>query len=330
MTITVALALIIAGFFLLMWSADLLVDNASELGHRLGVSSFLIGIVVIGFGTSAPEMFVSAVAALKNQGNLALGNALGSNITNIGLVLGSAALLRALPVTTTTARKDIPIVITVGAIAIFLVSDGVLSHVDGFFLLALLACYLVWSARNSEGFGGEPSIEHLANDPHELDLSLLNHPKAKSTKTAAMWTLGSIILLMIASQMLVEGAVTIARSMGVSQLVIGLTIIAIGTSLPELAAAIAAARKGAHDMIIGNIIGSNVFNTLGVLGLTGAIQTTKIDTTALARDFPIMLLFTIAMFLFANSKGQFSRREGAMMLTAYVIYICYLVSTALK
>lgn len=330
MTITMALGLIIAGFFLLMWSADLLVDNASELGQRLGVSSFLIGIVVIGFGTSAPEMFVSAVAALKDQGNLALGNALGSNITNIGLVLGLAALLRPLPVTATTARKDIPIVITVGAIAIFLVSDGVLSHIDGFFLLALLIGYLVWSARNSEGFGGEPSIENLAKDPHELDLSLLNHPKGKSTKTAVMWTIGSIILLMIASQMLVEGAVTIARSMGVSNLVIGLTIIAIGTSLPELAAAIAAARKGAHDMIIGNIIGSNVFNTLGVLGLTGAIQTTKIDTTALARDFPIMLLFTIAMFLFANSKGHFSRREGASMLTAYVVYICYLVFTTLK
>ncbi|MFT4630373.1 MAG: cation:H+ antiporter [Dinoroseobacter sp.] len=330
MTITMALGLIIAGFFLLMWSADLLVDNASELGQRLGVSSFLIGIVVIGFGTSAPEMFVSAVAALKDQGNLALGNALGSNITNIGLVLGLAALLRPLPVTATTARKDIPIVITVGAIAIFLVSDGVLSHTDGFFLLALLIGYLVWSARNSEGFGGEPSIENLAKDPHELDLSLLNHPKGKSTKTAVMWTIGSIILLMIASQMLVEGAVTIARSMGVSNLVIGLTIIAIGTSLPELAAAIAAARKGAHDMIIGNIIGSNVFNTLGVLGLTGAIQTTKIDTTALARDFPIMLLFTIAMFLFANSKGHFSRREGASMLTAYVVYICYLVFTTLK
>ncbi|MFT7527295.1 MAG: cation:H+ antiporter [Arenicella sp.] len=330
MTITMALALIVAGFFLLMWSADLLVDNASELGQRLGVSSFLIGIVVIGFGTSAPEMFVSAVAALKDQGNLALGNALGSNITNIGLVLGLAALLRPLPVTATTARKDIPIVITVGAIAIFLVSDGVLSHIDGFFLLALLIGYLVWSARNSEGFGGEPSIENLAKDPHELDLSLLNHPKGGSTKTAIMWTIGSIILLMIASQMLVEGAVTIARSMGVSNLVIGLTIIAIGTSLPELAAAIAAARKGAHDMIIGNIIGSNVFNTLGVLGLTGAIQTTKIDTTALARDFPIMLLFTIAMFLFANSKGHFSRREGASMLTAYVVYICYLVFTTLK
>ena len=330
MTITMALALIVAGFFLLMWSADLLVDNASELGHRLGVSSFLIGIVVIGFGTSAPEMFVSAVAALKDQGNLALGNALGSNITNIGLVLGLAAILRPLPVTTTTARKDIPIVITVGAIAIFLVSDGVLSHIDGFFLLALLIGYLVWSARNSEGFGGEPSIENLAKDPHELDLSLLNHPKGRSTKTAIMWTIGSIALLMIASQMLVEGAITIARSMGVSQLVIGLTIIAIGTSLPELAAAIAAARKGAHDMIIGNIIGSNVFNTLGVLGLTGAIQTTKIDTTALARDFPIMLLFTITMFLFANSKGHFSRREGAIMLTAYVAYICYLVFTTLQ
>ena len=324
-----AVILIILGFSLLIWSADLLVDNATELAKHLGISTFLVGIVVIGFGTSAPEMFVSAVAALQNKGNLALGNALGSNITNIGLVLGSAALIRALPVTATTARKDIPIVILAGAFAIFIVSDGFLSNLDGIILLGLLIIYLVWASFYSEGVGGEPALENLAKDPHDLDLSHLTHPKAKSIQAAVAWTVGSILLLMIASKMLVTGAITIATTMGVPDLVIGLTIVAIGTSLPELAAAVAAARKGAHDMIIGNIIGSNIFNTLGVLGLTGVIRSTEIDTSALWRDFPIMFIFTIMMFIFALSKGSFSRQEGATLLLCYIGYIYYLVYSSI-
>lgn len=325
-----AIALILAGFLLLIWSADLLVDNASELASRLGISTFLVGIIVVGFGTSAPEMFVSAMAAIENKGNLALGNALGSNITNIGLVLGTAALLRALPVTRTTATVDIPIVILTGVIAIFLVSDGLLSSFDGFLLLALLVCYLIWSASFSQGAGGELEIDTSVINPHDLDLSPIVHPKGKSTATAGMLTVFSIILLMVASKMLVSGAVTIAQYLGVGELVIGLTIVAIGTSLPELAAAVAAARKGVHDMIIGNIIGSNVFNTLGVLGITGAIQPTIIDTSALWRDFPIMFIFTVFMFIFGFSKGSFSQREGAFLLFGYVAYICYLVFATLK
>jgi len=322
----IPIALILIGFFLLMWSADLLVDNASVLATRLGVSTFLVGIIVIGFGTSAPEMFVSAVAALENKGNLALGNALGSNITNIGLVLGSAALLRALPVTKTTALIDIPIVIASGIIAIILVADGLLSNLDGILLLILLSTYLYWTARHSEGTGNEPDVKASVANPHDLDLSRLNHPQGKSTLTAFLFTVGSIVLLMIASRMLVHGAISIAQILGVGELVIGLTIVAIGTSLPELAAAIAAARKGVHDMIIGNIIGSNVFNTLGVLGLTGAIQATEIDTSALWRDFPIMLLFTAFMFVFGLSKGRFSRREGAFLLFGYIAYLVYLIA----
>lgn len=325
-----AVALILVGFLLLIWSADLLVDNATELASRLGISTFLVGIVVVGFGTSAPEMFVSAMAALQDKGNLALGNALGSNITNIGLVLGSAALVRALPVTTTTAKVDIPIVIMTGVISIFLVSDGLLSNLDGFILLALLAAYLVWSAFFSQGAGGELEIDVTVIDPHDLDLSRIAHPKGKSTSTAALLTVVSIALLMLASRMLVSGAVTIAHYFEVGELIIGLTIVAIGTSLPELAAAISAARKGVHDMIIGNIIGSNVFNTLGVLGITGAIQATHIDTSALWRDFPVMFMFTVFMFVFALSKGSFSRREGGVLLACYVIYICYLIVATIK
>jgi cation:H+ antiporter len=209
------------------------------------------------------------------------------------------------------------------------VSDGLLSHADGIILLVLLVLYLVWTARHSRGAGGEPPIEELAEDPHELDLSLLDHPTAKSLPAAIALTIGSIVLLMIASRMLVHGASSIAHMLGLSNLIIGLTIVAIGTSLPELAAAIAAARKGAHDMIIGNIIGSNVFNTFGVLGLTGTIRATEIDTSALTRDFPIMFVFTILMFVFALSKGAFSRKEGGILLFAYASYICYLVFTAL-
>ena len=325
----ISIALILAGFFLLMWSADLLVDNASVLASRLGISTFLIGIIIIGFGTSAPEMFVSAVAALDNKGNLALGNALGSNITNIGLVLGSAALIRSLQVTKTTARIDIPIVIFTGIVAIAVVYDGLLSHADGFLLLILLAAYLYSTARFSKGTRPDldPQDPDPSNlDPHDLDLSAIKHPMAKSTKSAFLYTVVSIILLMVASRMLVDGAIHIAQLLGVGELIIGLTIVAIGTSLPELAAAIAAARKGVHDMFIGNIIGSNVFNTLGVLGLTGALRATEIDVSALWRDFPIMLAFTIMMFIFGLTKGTFSRREGAIMLIGYFAYLIYLIS----
>ncbi len=311
----ISIALILVGFLLLMWSADLLVDNASILASRIGISTFLIGVIIIGFGTSAPEMFVSAVAALQNKGNLALGNALGSNITNIGLVLGSAAMVRALPVAKSAARIDIPTVIMTGIIAIALVADGLLSNLDGLILLFLLAAYLYWSARYSQA--GQSESQQDSNDR--------NQGGERSSLMIFLFTIGSIVLLIAASSMLVEGAVTIAKLLGVSELIIGLTIVAIGTSLPELAAAIAAARKGVHDMIIGNIIGSNIFNTLGVLGITGTIRATEVDISALWRDFPIMLVFTLAMFIFAFTKGLFSRREGVLMLLGYFGYLTYLV-----
>lgn len=324
----IPIGLILVGFFLLIWSADLLVDNASELANRLGVSTFLVGVVIIGFGTSAPEMFVSAMAAIENKGNLALGNALGSNITNIGLVLGSAAMIRSLPVARSAARIDIPIVMLVGLISIVMVYDGLLSNLNGYILLLLLAVYLIWSARKS---GDTEVLDTEATV--ELDNSEATN--ADSTNTKETWLLsalsvGSIIVLIIASKLLVSGAVTIAQIFEVNELIIGLTIVAIGTSLPELAAAVAAARKGVHDMIIGNIIGSNIFNTLGVLGITGTIQATNIETTAIVRDFPIMFAFTIFMLVCALSKGAFSRREGAIMLSGYVAYVCYLVFTTIK
>lgn len=326
MSIALALVFILVGFFLLMWSADLLVDNASELAGRLGISPLLVGIIIVGFGTSAPELFVSAMAAIDNKGNLALGNALGSNITNIGLVLGSAAMIRALPVGKPTARIDMPIVIVTGLLAAGLLIDGVLSHIDGAILLLALFAYLVWTARDSGNDANALSATDLVASVHEHDVLAVVHPKGKSTLAASLYAVASIALLIFASRILVKGAVTVAEFFHVGELIIGLTIVAIGTSLPELAAAIAAARKGVHDMIIGNIIGSNVFNTLGVLGLTGALRATEIDTGALWRDFPIMLIFTGLMLVFALTKHTISRFEGGLLVTGYIGYLAYLIS----
>jgi cation:H+ antiporter len=267
--------------------------------------------VIVGFGTSAPELFVSAMASLEGKGNLALGNALGSNITNIGMVLGSAALVRALPVSRSTATIDLPIVLFTGVLAIILVMDGLLSFIDGIILLGVLLGYLTWSAKAQQEL--EPASADSGSKP------------SKSTSNYAAWTVFSIIVSMAASKMLVSGAVTIAEYFGVGELIIGLTIVAIGTSLPELAAAIAAARKGVHDMIIGNIIGSNGFNTLGVLGLTGALQATEIDISALWRDFPVMFAFTTLMLIFALARGRFGRLEGGLFLFSYLSYLGYLI-----
>lgn len=312
----IPIALILAGFLLLIWSADLLVDNASVLASRLGVSTFIVGVVIIGFGTSAPEMFVSAMAAIDNKGNLALGNALGSNITNIGLVLGCAALIGSLAVSKSAARKDIPIVVATGVLAVLLCIDGTLSNVDGYLLLAVLAGYLIWSGISDK----------KNNDADETP----DDDNSKSTLYYVGLTILSIVVLMTASKMLVSGSVTIAKMLGVGELMIGLTVVAVGTSLPELAASIAAARRQAHDMLIGNIIGSNIFNTLGVLGIMGVIRPTDIDLNALARDFPIMFAFTLFILVLALTKRSFSRTSGAIMVTGYVAYICYLVITAIK
>ena len=318
MQIELAIVLVLAGFVLLMYSADILVDNASELGSQLGISALLIGIIVVGFGTSAPELFVSAMASLNGKGNLALGNALGSNITNIGMVLGAAALIRVLPIEQNTARRDIPLVFISGVLAVLLVLDGVLSTINGLVLLIVLISYLVWAAKKQTPPTEESQPNDTADEPKQ----------SKTTLILCLWIVGSIIALMLGSKILVSGAVTIAEYFGVGELIIGLTIVAIGTSLPELAAAIAAARKGAHAMIIGNIIGSNVFNTLGVLALTGIIKTTEVDTSALWRDFPVMFAFTFLMLIFALTKGRFGRTEGSIFLGGYIAYILYLIASS--
>ena len=257
-------------------------------------------------------MRLSSHYALENKGNLAVGNALGSNITNIGLVLGSAALISSISLKRSNAIAEIPILILTGVLGAYFILDGELSQLDGGVLLVVLAVYLYWSANS----GQQP--------PELADLEASHHSEATMSKLITM-TVVSIAILLIASRALVFGAVSIAEYLGVSDLVIGLTIVAIGTSLPELAAAIAAARQNAHDMIIGNIIGSNVFNILAVLGITGAIQSTQIETAVIWRDFPVMLGITLLMLVFAITKQRFSRMEGAILLGLYLAYLSYLV-----
>ncbi len=306
---------VLFGFIVLMKSADMLVDNATELALRLGISTFLVGVLIIGFGTSAPEMFVSAMAALENKGNLAVGNALGSNITNIAVVLGLAAVINRVPVARDSAISEIPILILTGVIGAYFLLDGELGLVDGAVLLIVLMTYLYWSSQN-----GSNAVEM-----EEIE----KHSHAERT-TSALITLSafSIILLMLASKVLVFGAVEIAEFFGVSDLVIGLTVVAIGTSLPELAAAIAAARRKVHDMIIGNIIGSNVFNVLGVLGITGVIQTTQVEPAVIWRDFPVMLGITVLMLVIALTRKSFGRIEGIALLSIYAAYVSYLIMQA--
>ncbi|MEO0369146.1 MAG: calcium/sodium antiporter [Pseudomonadota bacterium] len=305
---------LLVGFYGLMRSADLLVDNATELSLRLGVSTLMVGIIVIGFGTSAPEMFVSAVAALENKGNLALGNALGSNITNIGLVLGCAALISRIPVAKSTAIADLPVLVVTALLAAYFLLDGTLSGTDGGILLVILISYLYWSATNASS--------------EESNLDIERHEE-RSTSSLVSLLIFSIIVLLIASRILVYGATSIAEFFGISDLIIGLTVVAIGTSLPELAAAIAAARRNVHDMILGNIIGSNVFNILAVLGITGMVRSTEVDLHVLWRDFPVMLALTLAMIAFAFFGKGFSKLAGVVFVTSYVAYVTHLVFVAL-
>lgn len=319
-----ATVLVIIGLLLLTWSADLLVDNASILSLKLGVSTFLVGVIVIGFGTSAPELFVSAMAAIDDKGNLALGNALGSNITNIGLVLGSAAIISVIKVNKRITHAEMPALFATGIIAVAVLLDGHLSRLDGILLFALLLAFLVWSARHPQT-DSEPELSNQSKE--NSDAPDIDQPHLAIT---IGWTVLSIALLLAASRMLVIGATDIAQHFGVSDLVIGLTIVAIGTSLPELAAAVSAARKNTHDMIVGNIIGSNVFNTLGVLGVAGSLRATDIDTTIIWRDFPVMFALTIIMWLAACSGHQFNRRKGIILLLAYLSYVCYLAYATLS
>ncbi|MFC4260583.1 calcium/sodium antiporter [Marinobacter lacisalsi] len=320
-----ALLAIIAGLVLLVWSADRFVDGAAATAAHLGMPPLLIGMVVIGFGTSAPELAVSAIAATDGNPGLALGNAYGSNITNIALIVGLVALVSPIEVHSQILRKELPILIGITLLAGWQLLDGELTRFDGWVLIGVFAVVMGWSI--FQGIRGK--TDTLSGDTEK---ELASHPMP--LPRAIMWLVVGLVLLLVSSRMLVWGAVYVAQTLGVSDLIIGLTIVAIGTSLPELAAGIASVRKNEHDLILGNILGSGIFNTLAVVGMASAIAPMTPDAVVLYRDWSVMLAVTVALFLMGygvfGGRRIILRWEGAVLLAAYIGYTGYLASTVVS
>ena len=310
---------ILAGFSLLIWSSDVFVDGAADLARHFGVSPIMVGMLVIGFGTSAPEMLVSGVAAFNGNPNMGIGNAIGSNITNITLVLGVTALFYTIPVESRIIKKELPLLLLISFIAMIALYSGEFGRIDGFILLGTLSFVLTWMIYTAHHDNETTPPPH---DPLVEDIKG-HFPDKPHRKTAMLWTIGGLLLLLLSSQMLVWGASNIAETLGVSDLVIGLTIVAIGTSLPELAATLVSAKKGETDLAIGNIVGSNFFNTLGVLALPAIISPAIPDKNAVLRDMPISLVITVILLLFA--WGCWQKRiiksiKGAILLSLFLGY----------
>jgi cation:H+ antiporter len=313
-------AAILAGFIILIWSADRFVIGAAGAAKTLGMSPMLIGLTVVSLGTSAPEMLVSAFAAYDGAGGLAIGNVLGSNIANIGLVLGATALIAPLPVKTGLMRKELPLLLIVTLASGLILWDLFLGLNDSILLLIGLVFCLYLFVRFQKS--ADPSeIQHEEEELPDIDIG-----------HAIMWLVIGAALLAGSSRLLVWGATEIAIGLGVSDLVIGLTIVAIGTSLPELAASITSALKKHHDIAIGNVVGSNIFNLLAVMPLPGLIAPFSFAETVLYRDYAVMLGFTVTLLIFARftSRGEVGRMEGVLLLAGYSAYLVllYIMTTA--
>ena len=323
-TLLIALLELAAGFVLLIWAADRLVNGASALARNLGVSPLIVGLTIVGFGTSAPEMLVSAMSAMRGNPSLAIGNAIGSNIANIGLILGLTAMIYPLRVERITLKREFPVLGVIMLIALAAMGNLYLSRIDGMVLAASL--FLLIGGMVFLGLAkGE-------NDPLTSSLSS-SVPDDMSTRRAVGWTVIGLILLPLSAHILVNGAVTLAIIVGVSDAVIGLTVVALGTSLPELAAAATSALKKEDDLAIGNILGSNMFNLLGVLGIAALVHPLVMEPVLLHRDVLVMFLMTIALFLLVwrrRGPGLINRPAAALLLAAFLIYQAVVIGSAVS
>lgn len=308
-------AALICGFILLTWAADRFVLGAASTARILGVSPLMVGLTIVGFGTSAPEILVSIVASFEGNPQIAVGNAIGSNITNIALVLGTTALITPIAVRSKIIRHEIPALIGAMLFGFALVWDGELSFIDGVLLLSALVVVGSWIVYTGlKESGNKDALEEETAE--EI-------PDTGSLSGAIGWTVFGMIGLIASSKILVWGAVNIASHFGVSDLIIGLTIVALGTSLPELAASIASARKNEPDIALGNIIGSNLFNLLAVMAMPALVAPGVLEPEVISRDFPYMLVLTLALFLMAfgfKRQGRINRYEGTTLLLAFVAY----------
>ncbi len=315
---TLPMVAIIAGLALLVWSAARFVEGAAATAKYVGMSPLLIGMIIIGFGTSAPEMVVSALAAHQGNPGLALGNAYGSNIANIALVLGAVALISPITVHSQILRKELPVLAIITLFTAMPLLDGELSRLEAWGLLVVFAGVLGWSIY----LGMKQRGDTLGT---ETEQELTEH--AMPIKHAVLWLILGLVLLILSSRILVWGAVEISLAFGISDLVIGLTVVAIGTSLPELASSIMAVRKGEHDLALGNVIGSNIFNTLTVVGIAGAIHPMTVAAEVLYRDWSLMAALTMALFVMGygfKRQGRINRFEGALLLSVFVAYNSWL------
>jgi cation:H+ antiporter len=299
---------LLAGFLLLMWSADTFTDNGAKIARIFNISPLVIGLLILGFGTSAPEMLVSGLAAYDGHPEMSIGNAFGSNILNIGLVLGVTAIILPITVEKSVLKKEWLFLFLSTLIVGFLLLDGFLSFTDGLILLSLLILFLINVFRESK--------KNSLTDSDSLEINSQKNEKGR------IWLLliVSLIILVSSARLVVWGGTRLALSFGVSDLIIGLTVVALGTSLPELAVSISSALKKQHQMVIGNIIGSNLFNTLGVLAIPGLILPFQIPPEVMSRDFFFMLMFTL-LVLILSMRLKISRFGGFILLTALTIYL---------
>jgi cation:H+ antiporter len=308
------IVIFIIGLVALSWSADRFVYGASALAKNFGIAPMMIGLTIVAMGSSAPEIVVAATASFTGATDTAVGNALGSNITNIALVLGITALIKPLLVSSSTLKRELPVMLIVTLIAVYFIADSEISLIEGVVLITLFVLVIAGMA--------VLSLTVEKNDPlmAETDSEI---PDNVPTSTAIFWVIVGLILLPLSAHFLVESAVFIARYFGISELVIGLTIIAIGTSLPELAASIAGVMKGEDDLALGNIIGSNIFNLLAVLAMPGLIAPGIIDGAAASRDSLVMLGLSVLLFVFCfNLRGtrSINRIEAVIFIGIFIAY----------
>ncbi len=312
----------LVGLAVLSWSADKFVFGASAIARNVGISPMIIGLTIVAMGSSAPEIMVSAAASLDGNTDTAIGNAIGSNITNIALVLGIVALIKPLSVTSSTLRREMPLLLVITLIAWYFLHDLMFTRIEGILLIIGFVLFIGWLILLSRKADKDDLLQ--AETEQEI-------PSDVPTGKALFWLIVGLILLPVSASYMVDSAVTIARHFGMSDLIIGLTIIALGTSLPELAASIAGAMKGEDDLALGNIIGSNIFNILAVMAMPGLIAPGAVDPAAASRDVYTMIGLSVLLIIFSfNLRGtrRINRYEGLAFIACYIGYQCYLFAGA--
>ena len=310
---------VIGGLLLLVWGANRFVYGAAAMARNLGVAPLLIGLTVVAIATSAPEILVSVVAALRGAPELAIGNAIGSNIVNIGLVLGMVALIRPVRLSSQTLRREMPALLAVTLLGVSLFLDAYLSRIDGVILLAGLVFVMFWLIK----LGLRSSVDDTITLEYEADI-----PRGVSMARAIGWFAVGLVSLLAGAEFMVNGATEIARFLGMTEVVIGIVLVAFATSVPELAVSLVAARKGEYGLAIGNIVGSNLFNILAVIGAAALIAPSSLPPSVLSLHLFVMVAFTLVLFTMTYEQegtGSITRVEGGALLVAYIAYDIYVV-----